>query len=538
MSRISTATIHQMIREAAETVTGETVTDFELKPSEHADYATNVAMKLAAATKANPRELAQKMAVALYQADHDHLMTIEVAGPGFMNITMAARHWIKELEQIDVHYLKSDVGQGKKVQVEFISANPTGPLTLGNARGGFLGDVIANILTSQGYDVTREYYFNDAGTQIRKLVESVQSAAGAIEVEEVQYKGAYINDLAVKYKKQIDAHDPNLAELLTQDNFETFIQDAINRLGVTFDEWFNEKSLIESGEFEAAMSLLRDRGLVYEKDDATWLKATDYGDERDRVLIKSGGDVTYLANDIAYHLNIFTRRGFDKAIKLWGADHVGQVPSLKLTIEALEPTKQLEFVIIQWVRLMKDGHEVKMSKRAGTFVTVQDLIDELDVAVGDAYGQAVARFMFLMRSADTSMDFDMDLAREQSAKNPYFYVMYAYARAHSILVKANERGIKVAQTIHTLDGVETHIVKQMTKLPALIDQMAADYGVHRLTFYGLELAKKFQEYYEGTRIIDLPPEQAAQKLYFVSQFVVFMDQYWQLLGIKPVIRME
>jgi arginyl-tRNA synthetase len=276
---------------------------------------------------------------------------------------------------------------------------------------------------------------------------------------------------------------------------------------------------------------LNELGLVFERDGATWLKTADLGDERgERVIIKSNGDPTYMAPDIAYHDNIFSKRSFDTAIKVLGPDHIAQFPSVYAAVKALFPDKDLRMAGYQWLRVMRDGKEVKVSKRLGQFVTITDLIDQV--------GMPVARFLTLMRSADSHMDFDLDLASEQSAKNPYYYVMYAYARANSILEKAVGKGLKPKPGEFELNEPEKALVSEMAKLPGLVAEIAADYGVHRLTFYGLELAKLFTEYYDSTRIIDLPEAEAAHKLYVISQFIRLMDAYWQLMGIEPIRHMD
>jgi arginyl-tRNA synthetase len=247
------------------------------------------------------------------------------------------------------------------------------------------------------------------------------------------------------------------------------------------------------------------------------------------VLEKSSGDVTYLGNDLAYHFNIFEQRKFDRAIKVWGADHAGQVPSLRLAVGHLFPDKFLDFVILQWVRLMRNGQEVKMSKRAGTYVTVEELIDEV--------GSDVARFFFLMRSADTAMDFDLDLAKEQSQKNPLFYVMYSYARANSIMEQAKLRRFSPVSTVEDLTGIEKALIRQISQLPQILEEIRQDYGVHRLTFFGIETAKLFHDLYEAEKIIDLDKAEASKKLYLIQQYITFMEVYFSLLGVTPVKKM-
>lgn len=494
------------------------------------DFSSNVAFQLARELKKTPREIAAELAAEVH---HESLEGAEAAGAGYLNMTLGQKYWQSELAAITPEYGRSEVGKGQKVQVEFISANPTGPTTIGNARGGFIGDVLSRVLEHSGYDVTREYYFNNAGTQISKLLESVKMEAGLVpETEERQYRGDYIAELALDFKEELASKsDDELKHLLTTAILKRYIEPAVEAMGIKFDVWFNEHGLIADGSFDKTVARLDELGLVFKRDGATWLKTGELGDERgERVIIKSTGDPTYMAPDIAYHVNIFGTRGFDYAIKVLGPDHVAQFPSVHAAVQALFPHKRFRMAGYQWLRVVREGKEVKVSKRLGQFITIKDLVEQV--------GLPVARFLTLMRSADSHMDFDLDLAREHSAKNPYYYVMYAYARAHSILAKAAERGLKPAETPGDLSETEMALIREMTRLPQMVAEMAEDYGVHRLTFYGLELAKLFTEFYERTRIIDMKPKQAADKLYFVAHFVTFMDVYWRLMGIEPQRRME
>lgn len=506
----------------------DVVLTVEVTPAEtvHGDFSSNVAFRLATSLKKSPVDIATELVKVI---SHEDMESVRAAG-GYINLTMTNQYWVRHLEAINDKYGQNNGGRGQKLQVEFISANPTGPLTLGNARGGFIGDVLARVLTENGYDTTREYYFNDAGSQIAKLVESVKAAAGLVYPPEIQYRGEYIEELAAEFENQLRTEsDEKLGRLLTQAIFERYLKPAIDRMGIEFDVWFNERELAISGQFKRGIERLRQEGLVYDQDGALWLRSSSYGDERDRVLIKSNGDVTYLGNDIAYHLNIFEERGFDRAIKEWGADHAAQVTSLQLTMQKLMPEKRLQFVIHQFVRLIKDGQEVKMSKRAGTYVTTDELMAEV--------GADVARFFFLMRSPDTHMDFDLSLAREQSQKNPYWYVMYAYVRACSILNQADSRGLQPRPGLTDLSQPEKELAKKMSQWPELLKMIAKDHSVHRLTFFGAELAGLFHDYYETEKIIDLPEKTAEGKLWIIQQFKIFMGRYWAVLGIEPIEKM-
>jgi arginyl-tRNA synthetase len=524
------------IREiASETIGHELTTDFDVdyaSDPKFGDFSTNLAMASARALKQNPRELAAKLVEPL-RSGIAGAEQVEVAGPGFINIRMSQNYWCACLEAINEEYAMNDAGHGLKTQVEYISANPTGPLTIGNARGGFIGDVLSNVLAWSGYEVEREYYFNDAGTQVDKLLESVKMEAGILpETDERQYRGEYIRDIAAHFAEDLhNKSDDELKGLITRYIIAKYIKPGTKAMGIDFDVWFNEKDLIENGAFKDTLKRLNQLGLVFERDGATWLKTGELGDERgERVIIKSSGIPTYMAPDIAYHANIFGVRNFDYAIKVLGPDHIAQFPSVYAAVHALFPDKQFKMAGYQWLRIVKDGKEVKVSKRLGQFITVQDLIEQVSMPV--------ARFLTLMRSAESHMDFDLDLAKEQSAKNPYYYVMYAYARANSILEKAAKRDLKPATSAKQLSREEIAMVRQMTRLEDMVPMMANDYGVHRLTFYGLELAKLFTEFYDSARIIDLPQDEAGGRLLLVSRFVTFMDVYWGLLGIVPQKRME
>jgi arginyl-tRNA synthetase len=498
------------------------------------DFASNVAMQLKDQLSRPPREIAGEVAAQLTKSDD--IGSAEAAGPGFINLTFTDQYWLSVAERLPA-LVQPQPKTKDKVQVEFISANPTGPLTLGNARGGFVGDVLSNVLQTQGHYVIREYYFNDAGTQIDTLIRSVQHYAGEVE-EEPQYRGAYVKELAEHYRQWRDGQESgegvDLGSLLTSHVFEKYISPALDKMGIPSGDnqangggqtlaYTNESQLGE--EYDSAITEFGQE-LIYQQEGATWLRLSMLeADERDRVLMKSNGDRTYLANDIAYHYDIFRNRDFDRAIKIWGADHTGQVPSLRLVANHLFPEKQLEFVIIQWVRLIKDGEEVKLSKRAGTYVTVDELIDRV--------GADVARWFMLTRSNDTHMDFDLDLAEEESRKNPYWYVMYAYVRARAIQRQAAERGMEAAAELTALNPGERAIVQKLSRLPELLHQIEHSYEVHHLTFYGHELAKLFHDWYETVPVVDSPAEEAAQKLLFLQRFTTVMEFYFAILGIQP-----
>ncbi len=514
--------------------------------SHFGDFQTNVAMKLAKQLKSNPRDIAKPIVDELNSVDS--IKSVEVAGPGFINVTLLDSYWVEYMGMIDQEFGKSAQGKGVKMQVEYISANPTGPLTLGNARGGFIGDVLSNVLESQGYTVTREYYFNDAGTQIQKLVESYLDYLHGNVSDDTTYKGEYMEELARNEELFKAVSEGNLLDrtqaknihlnkkgetaevegsLISETVMTDYIQPALKKANITFDTYQKERDIVSV--FADVLEMLERQHLIEKRDGAIWLKSSNLGDERDRVLVKSSGEHTYLANDIAYHYDIFSSRAFDRSVKIWGADHAGQVPSLRLILKRLFPEKELDFLIVQWVRLIKDGQEFKISKRAGTYVTVEELVERV--------GADVARWFMLARSNDTHMDFDLDLAEQQSQKNPFWYVMYAYVRANSILHQAETNGLRAADNVSQLNGLEREIAKELSRLPELLSDVSTSHEVHRLTFYGQELVKLFHEWYETNRVLELPKEKAQDRLCFLQQYIFAMDIYWQILGVEPYKKM-
>src|SRR3989338_383566 len=499
------------------------------------DYSTNAVLKLAKKENKNPMELAQEIVQKLLMYDINMFAKIEVAPPGFINFTLAPDFLAKQVEEIlDVKekYGASDLGEGKNVQVEFISANPTGPLTLGNGRGGFFGDVLANVLSRAGYSVKREYFVNDAGYQVEVLGHSI------LKNEKAQYKGEYVDKLNKEIVCWYCSKNPKkVGQKAAKYILKNLIQPTIGeRMKIKFDAWVSEKEIRQSGEMEKVLQLLKDRNLTYEQDGATWFCSTKFGDDKDRVLITSVKErrkpsATYILADIAYHYKKFTEDKFDKVIDIWGADHHGYIARLQAAGKALGAwdEKKLEIIIMQLVRLMRDGQEVKMSKRLGTYITLDELLEEIPLDV--------ARFFFLVRAPNTHMDFDLDLAKEQSQKNPVYYVQYAYARICSILRKAPESGSpplggvrgdftsnssllkrKVGRDLISQDPLplpegeikrggeksdtslsvkggwegfsfnhpsELALIKQLIRLPEIIVDTAVDYQVHRLPQYPL-----------------------------------------------------
>jgi len=469
-------------------------------------YSCNVAMILARELKISPMDIAHAMAQKL--ENNKIWEKIAVVKPGFINFYLADKILqdnldliLKEKEKFG--YLKSK--KKEKIMVEFISANPTGPLTLANGRGGFSGDVLANVLKLTGHKVEREYYINDYGNQVRALGHSI------LKDDEAQYSGEYINELAKKIKmdprlREDDKNDDKtkkddiafkIGEVTAKIILEEMIKPVVKKAGIKFDTWFSEKTLHDSGAVEKMFQYLKNKNLVYEHDGAVWLKTTESEeniDDKDRVLIKSTGEKTYFLADIAYHFDKFKKRKFDKVINLWGADHYGYVARMKQAVALLGFPNQLEILLMQMVRLIKNGQEFKMSKRAGIYVTLEELIDMV--------GLDVTRFFFLMHANNKQMDFDLDLAKERSQKNPVFYVQYAHARICSILEKVSSVKVSSVKVKKELHNSEKELKKELIKWPEIVAEVALNYEVHKICFYTIALADKFHDFYENCRVIE------------------------------------
>lgn len=507
------------------------------------DYSSSIALKIAPLVKKSPAEVAQ---ILLFRLKEKLLFaTIEIAPPGFINFYLIKEYLHEQVEEIleekqDYGWL--DLGQGQKVQMEFISANPTGPLTLGNGRSGFCGDTLANVLVKAGFSVQREYLINDAGFQIETLGHSI------LNDDKAQYKGDYIEQLR-KEKNLKDAlrivesdlSPKKLGEMGAGIIFLSMIKPTIeNRMKIKFDNWFSEKALRESGALEKMLGLLKEKKATYEKEGALWFKSSEFGDDKDRVLVTSGQtekgvEGTYLLQDIAYHYDKFVGRKFDSVIDILGADHHGYIARLQAAGKALGAWNQqrLKIIIMQLVRLFKDGKEIRMSKRAGTYVTIDELLDEIPLDV--------ARFFFLMYSADTHMDFNLDLAKEQSEKNPVYYVQYAYARICSILVKAG-----AADGILDFDGevlkkldepMDFALIKQLMRFPEIVVDTARDYQVQRLPQYALDLVRIFHRFYEECRVIGEDEDLTKARLALVTAVKIILKATLDLMGISAPEKM-
>lgn len=460
---------------------------FNVEPADlrFGDYSTNAAMVLAKEIGEKPKEVAQKI---IENLNNNILEKVEIAGPGFINFKIKPEYLsqiIPEIIMAGRDYGKSSLGAGLKIDVEFISGNPTGPLTIGNSRGGVIGDVLSNVLEKTGSKVTREYYFNDAGGQIDVLGHSVLGDS------EAEYKGDYIENLSKEIKdKDYKEAGKAAAQILIEK-----IKKTTQRMGINFDVWFAEgKDLREKSEVTKVLAWIKEKGLSYEKEGAVWFKSTLFGDDKDRVLVRSNGEPTYFCVDCAYHKNKFIDRKFDKAINIWGADHHGDMARVKGFVTALGFEDKFEIIIHQFVRVVVDGKEVRMSKRAGNYVAVDDLLDEV--------GKDVYRFFMLEYSPTSHLNFDLALAKEKSQNNPVYYVQYAYARINSILIKSghSERSEESFAVLSAPE--EIALIKELIKLPELIEEIAGDYQVQKLPFYAISLADAFHRFYEKCPVIN------------------------------------
>ncbi|MBA4548082.1 arginine--tRNA ligase [Thermoactinomyces intermedius] len=482
------------------------------REKEHGDWATNLAMQLTKVARRNPREIAAKIVEHL-DKEKNHIEKIEIAGPGFINFFLDRSFLVDVLDEIDRQkekYGYSPAGKNEKVNVEFCSANPTGSLHLGHARGSAVGDALCNLLEAAGYDVTREYYINDAGNQIHMLALSLEARyleqlGQPVSFPENGYRGQDIIDLA---KELVEQEGDRLLKIDREERIQKLreygkkrlldkIREDLARYRVKFDVWFSETSLYESGAVEETLKALKERGYTYEKDGALWLKSTEFGDDKDRVLIKKDGSYTYLTPDIAYHRNKF-HRGFDRLINVWGADHHGYIARMKAALASLGYNPdQLEIVITQMVKLYQNGELVKMSKRTGKAVTLVDLMEEV--------GTDAARYFFVMRSPDTHLDFDMDLAVSKSNENPVYYVQYAHARMMSVFRQAEAKGITPSRDREDLkllrEEQEYDLLEKLGSFPGEIASSAVQLAPHKLVRYLYELASDFHRYYNAHRVI-------------------------------------
>jgi len=518
------------------------------RQKEHGDFATNVALVLAKRVGRPPREVAEVLVRHLPEASF--VAAAEVAGPGFVNFRLTSA-WLedalREVVEAGEGYGRA-APHGRRAQVEFVSANPTGPLHIGHARNAALGDALARLFEAAGWSVEREYYFNDTGGQMDRFGASVEARYLQLlgrddEVPEDGYHGAYLTDLA---REIVETEGPGLADLPAEERFERLreegakrvlaqIERTLERFGVRFDSYLSERSLAERGEIEAAIERLRAAGAVYEAEGAVWFRSTDHGDEKDRPLVRSNGTHTYFGADCAYVIDKF-ERGFDHLVYVWGADHHGNIPRVRGAAEALGyGGERVEFVIYQWVSFLRDGVPVPMSKRAGTFVTLDELIDEV--------GTDAARFHLLMFGNDAAMSFDIEAVKRQSLENPVYYVQYGHARIASILRKATERGVAL-RMIAEVDltrlrtDPELDVLRAIADVPAQVAAAAEFRAPHRLTHAAQELAARFHRFYTECPVLSDDAELTQARLWLCRGAKQAIANLLGLLGVSAPESMD
>ena len=472
------------------------------KDTDHGDFTTNVALQLAKPLGLPPRDVAAKLQVELDRARPAHLERVEIAGPGFLNLYLAPT-WLHEV-LLAVVATGDSYGHGRaldglRINLEFVSANPTGPLHAGGGRWVAVGDALANLLAAQGALVHREYYLNDAGNQLDTFAASLMARYRGETVPEDGYRGQYVIDMASRMRAELgDAATEEQAREWGYRDAVRSLQEDLARIGVHFDTWFSERTLHDAGNVARVLDDLRARGVVDERDGATWLRATDFGDTRDRVLVKSDGATTYLCNDIAYHRDKFAR-GWEHLIDIWGADHHGQVKSLQSGMEALGyPEGEPEVLLGQLVKLIKGGEQIRISKRTGNVIALADILDEVD--------PDVARLTFLLQGIDTTQTFDLDVVTAQSMENPVYYVQYAHARIASIGRKAAEVGITRLPVLDTSLAPLTHereldLLRALAAYPSVLAEAAELRAPHRVTTWVRDFAKSFHGFYRDCRVI-------------------------------------
>ncbi|MBG9588111.1 arginine--tRNA ligase [Cytobacillus firmus] len=517
------------------------------KEKSHGDYSTNMAMQLARVAKKAPRVIAEEL-IASFDSSKASIEKIEIAGPGFINFYMNNAYLtdlIPAVLEAGDQYGETTVGNNQKIQVEFVSANPTGDLHLGHARGAAVGDSLCNILDKAGYDVSREYYINDAGNQINNLALSVEARYfQALGLEkEMPADGYHGEDIIGIGKKLADEHGDKYVNADEKERFDFFreyglkyemakLKQDLEDFRVPFDVWYSETSLYHNGKIDTALQALKDNGHIYEEEGATWFRSTTFGDDKDRVLIKNDGSYTYLTPDIAYHKDKL-ERGFEKLINIWGADHHGYIPRMKAAIQALGYDRDaLEVEIIQLVHLYKNGEKMKMSKRTGKAVTMRDLVEEV--------GLDATRYFFAMRSADTHLDFDLDLAVSQSNENPVYYAQYAHARISSILRQGEEQGMSAEAADYSLISAEKEIevLKKIGEFPQAVGEAAQKRMPHRITNYIYELASSFHSFYNAEKVLDAEnPERTKARLALIKAVQTTLKNSLKLIGVSAPEKM-
>ncbi len=512
----------------------------------YGDYACSFPLKLARVAKVNPLDVAEK--IVKFIPSISEIAKIEVAAPGFINFTLQSDWLARQVEVIldaGETYGNAELGKGSRIQLEFVSVNPTGPLHVGHGRGAVLGSTLAKVLTAAGYSIEREYYVNDAGAQMdafyRSLYARYQQALNLpAEIPPDGYHGGYVTELAREIMADKGDSFLNLPDeqVITEigmtglEKVLASIKADLDLLGVNFDLWFSEKSLYKGGLFGKVMALLQKEGYTAEKEGAVWFVSSALGEDKDNVLMRSNGTPTYFAADIAYHYNKFIERQFDKVIDIWGADHQGHIPRMKAVVSALgiDPSR-LQVIITQMVTLKRGDTEIKISKRSGEIITLRELVEEV--------GADACRFFFLSRSADSQMDFDLELAKKQSAENPVYYVQYAHARITSIIHLAQERGIDYSQGDVALLVTEPELilVRKMLQLPEVIETVARSLEPHHLPYYAQEVATLFHSFYKQCRVISDDEALTSARLKLVEASKIVFANTLRLMGMNVPERM-
>jgi arginyl-tRNA synthetase len=525
------------------------VIDVEVPPDESmGDLATPVALSLSKILKKPPRKIADEIVLSI--KERSIFERIDIAGPGFLNFKFTKEYLFSQIRGLlkdKGSFLREDIGRGRRVLVEFISANPTGPLHLGHGRGGATGEALSNLLQAAGYNVGREYYINDAGRQVKLLGLSVfakyQELHGiGYPFPDDGYKGGYVEDIAKemvqKYgRKYVQSSFSDVSEIFIGHSYNTIlsgIRKELEDFGILFDTWQSERELFRGGEVERAIEDLRNRGFIYEKDGATWFKATEFGDDKDRVIIKNDGEYTYFTSDIAYHRKKIEEK-YDELIDIWGADHHGYIPRMQSVIEALGyPKEKLKVLLVQMVTLMRGGRPVQMSKRAGEFVTLREVIEEV--------GADTTKFIFLTRRPDSHLEFDIETAKAQSSENPVFYVQYANARINSIFAHAGEKAIPLNALYNTDLSVlslpdELRLVRKLLMYPAVFEGAVNAHEPHRITFYLQELAGMFHPYYNKCKVVSEDAAMTMARLALCGAVKIVLCDGLDILGVTAPDRM-
>jgi arginyl-tRNA synthetase len=540
-----------IIKESLRKIGTDAIPPIEVEVPPHDDFgdlSTPVAMSLSKILKKPPKKIAEELVSHI--TERTVLERVDIAGPGFINVTFTKGYLyvgMKNILESGSGFLRENIGQGRRVQIEFISANPTGPLHLGHGRGGATGEALANLLVAAGFQVEREYYINDAGKQIRLLGHSVfaryQQLLGVeYPAPEEGYKGGYIEDIAHEIVFKVGS---NYIQKRFDDSADFFIdysykrilagiKEDLNVFGIVFDSWQSERELFQRSQVSKALDDLRSRGFIYEKEQATWFRATAFGDDKDRVIIKQDGEYTYFTSDIAYHRKKI-ENNYDELIDIWGADHHGYIPRMQAVIQALGyPKEKLKVLLVQMVSLLRGGKPVQMSKRAGEFVTLREVIEEV--------GADTTKFIFLTRRPDSHLEFDLEVAKAQSSENPVFYVQYAHARINSIFAHAREKGIptdKLSDADLSLlsNSEERSIIKKLLIYPMIFEGAVKAHEPHRITFYIQELSSIFHPYYNKCRIVTDDVALSMARLALCEAIRIVLRDGLEILGISAPERM-